>query len=60
MDTYKPYVDYIIGGGAAESAYILTLQGQLCGTNIPIKEMPRYEVEMENEKDQEEAQGGGG
>jgi hypothetical protein len=51
MEAYKPYVDYILAGGVAESAYILTKQGQLCGTNLPIKEMPRYEFQLEDEND---------
>jgi hypothetical protein len=48
MEAYKPYVNYILSGGVAESAYILTKQGQLCGTNLPIKEMPRYEFQLED------------
>lgn len=37
MEAYKPYVDYIMSGGVAETAYILARNGQLCGTNLPIK-----------------------
>lgn len=42
MEAYKPYVDYILAGGVAETAYILSKEGALCGTNLPIKELPRY------------------
>lgn len=51
MEAYKPYVDYILAGGVAETAYILSKQGVLCGTNLPIKEMPIYNFEIEDEKD---------
>lgn len=51
MDAYRPYVDYITSGGVAETAYILTRQGQVCASNLGIKEMPRYEFELEDEKD---------
>lgn len=46
---YKPYVDYILSGGVAETAYILSDQGVICATSLPINEMPRYEMEMEDE-----------
>ena len=52
MEAYKQYVDYIIAGGVAETAYILALaNGQICGTNLPIKQMPKYEFELEDDKD---------
>jgi hypothetical protein len=38
MEAYKPYIDYIMAGGVAEAAFILTRQqGQLCGTSTTIK-----------------------
>ncbi len=37
MEAYKPYIDYITSGNVAETAYILTHQGVICGTNLPIK-----------------------
>lgn len=37
MDAYKQYVDYIMAGGVAETAYVLSRQGALCATNLPIK-----------------------
>jgi hypothetical protein len=37
MEAYKPYVDYIIAGGVAETAYLLSREGAICGTNLPIK-----------------------
>lgn len=43
MEAYKPYVDYILSGDVAETAYVLSKEGVLCGTNLPIKELPRYE-----------------
>ena len=44
MEAYKPYVDYIMAGGVAETAYVLSgKDAQLCGTNLPIKQMPTYE-----------------
>lgn len=51
MDAYKPYVDYITNGGVAETAYIVTLAGQICATNLPIKEFPKYNFQLEDEKD---------
>ncbi len=51
MDAYKPYVDYIMNGGVAETAYILTMAGQLCASNLKINELPRYGFELEDEKD---------
>lgn len=51
MQAYKPYVDYILAGGVAETAYILTKEGQICGTNLPIQQMPTYEFDLEDEKD---------
>lgn len=51
MEAYKPYVDYILAQGVAETAYILSHEGAICATNLPIKEMPRYEFELEDEKD---------
>jgi len=51
MEAYKPYLDYITQGGVAETAYILSRQGQICGTNLPIKEMPKYEFNLVDDKD---------
>lgn len=48
-EAYKPYVDYILSGGVAETAYILSKDGVLCASSLPITEMPRYEFEMEDE-----------
>jgi hypothetical protein len=33
---YKPYVDYILNGGVAETAYLISHQGAICATNLPI------------------------
>ena len=46
MDAYKPYVDYITAGGVAETAYILSKEGALCGTNLPIQQLPSYEFDL--------------
>lgn len=51
MEAYKPYIEYIMAGGVAETAYILSRQGQVCGSSLNIKEMPRYEFELEDEND---------
>lgn len=37
MEAYKPYLDYILAGKVAETAYILSNQGVVCATNLPIK-----------------------
>lgn len=50
-NAYQPYVDYILNGGVAETAYILTHQGAVCGTNLPIQQLPVYNFELEDEKD---------
>ena len=51
MDAYKPHIDYILAGGVAETAYILSHEGALCGTNLPIQQLPSYEFDMEDEND---------
>lgn len=51
MEAYKPYVDYITAGGVAETAYILTREGAICATNLPIQQLPQYNFELEDEKD---------
>lgn len=51
MEAYKPYVDYILAGGVAETAYILSHQGAVCGTNLPIQQLPSYNFELEDEND---------
>lgn len=35
-EAYKPYVDYILSGNVAETAYILSHEGAICGTSLPI------------------------
>jgi hypothetical protein len=39
---YKPYVDYILANQVAETAYIITHQGAICATNLPIQAFPQY------------------
>lgn len=51
MEAYKPYVDYIVAGGVAETAYILTKEGVICATNLPIQALPQYNFELEDEND---------
>jgi len=51
MEAYKPYVDYITAGGVAETAYILSKEGAICGTNLPIQALPQYNFELEDEQD---------
>lgn len=51
MEAYKPYVDYIVAGGVAETAYILTKEGAICATNLPIQALPQYNFELEDEND---------
>ena len=46
MDAYKPYVDYITNGGVAETAYILSREGAICATNLPIQQLPSYEFDL--------------
>ena len=41
-NAYKPYVDYILNGGVAETAYILSHQGAICATNLPIQPIGTY------------------
>lgn len=50
-EAYKPYVDYLLAGGVAETAYIISHEGAICGTNLPIKQFPAYNFELEDEKD---------
>ena len=51
MEGYKPYLDFFLAGNVAETAYILSLEGVICATNLPIKELPRYEFQLEDEND---------
>jgi hypothetical protein len=48
MEAYKPYVDYILAGKVAETAYILTHEGAICATNLPITQMPAYNFQLED------------
>lgn len=50
-NAYQPYVDYILSGGVAETAYILTHQGAICATNLPIQQLPAYNFQLEDEND---------
>lgn len=43
---YKGYVDYIMAGNVAEYCLILSKDGHLLGTNLPIQTMPKYEFLM--------------
>ena len=56
MEAYKPYVDYIMAGGVAETAYIFSKDWQLCGTNLPIDKMPVYEFDLEDANDPNKTQ----
>jgi hypothetical protein len=51
MEAYKPYVDYILAGGVAETAYILSKEGAICATSLPIQALPQYNFELEDEND---------
>lgn len=51
MEAYKPYVEYLTAGGVAETAYLLSHQGAVCATNLPIQQLPSYNFALEDEKD---------
>ena len=51
MDAYKPYVDFILNGGVAETSYILSREGAVCGTNLPIQQLPSYEFDLVDDED---------
>jgi hypothetical protein len=38
-------------GGVAETAYILSKEGAICGTNLPIQQMPSYNFDLVDEND---------
>jgi hypothetical protein len=44
-------VEYLLNGQVAETAYIISHQGAICGTNLPIAQFPSYNFEIEDEKD---------
>ena len=46
MEAYKPYLDYITSGGVAETAYILSRQGAICATSLPIQQLPQYNFDL--------------
>lgn len=48
MEAYKPYVDYILASGVAETAYILSHEGAICATNLPIQQLPQYNFDLED------------
>ena len=50
-EAYKPYIDYILAGGVAETAYIISHAGAICATNLPITQFPSYNFQIEDEKD---------
>lgn len=50
-EAYKPYVDYVLAGKVAETVYIISHQGAICGTNLPIQAFPSYNFQLEDEKD---------
>lgn len=49
MEGYAPYLNMIVADGVAETAYILSTEGAICATNLPIKELPRYEFDLEQD-----------
>ena len=46
MEAYKQHIDYIMAGGVAETAYILSKEGAICGTNLQIQQLPSYEFDL--------------
>ena len=50
-NAYQPYIDYITNGGVAETAYLITHDAAILATNLPIKEFPKYNFQLEDEKD---------
>lgn len=51
MEAYLPYLNYLTSGKVAETAYILSREGAICATTLPIKQMPQYNFALEDEKD---------
>ena len=49
MADYKGYIDYITAGGMAETAYMISHEGAICGTNLPIQAFPSYEFDLEDD-----------
>lgn len=50
-EAYKPYIDYLLAGGVAETAYLVAKNGAILATNLPIQQFPAYNFEIEDEKD---------
>ena len=50
MEGYSGHIDYLRAGNVAETAYILTREGAVCGTSLGIDKMPTYEFDLEDEK----------
>jgi hypothetical protein len=48
MEAYKPYGDYLLAGKVCETVYILTHEGAICYTNLPIKQLPAYNFGLED------------
>ena len=51
MEAYKAYVDNISSGNVAETVYIISHEGAICATSLPIDKFPVYEFDMEDAKD---------
>ena len=49
MEAYKPYLEYLTNGGVSETAYILSKEGAICATNLPIQQLPQYNFDLEDE-----------
>jgi hypothetical protein len=49
MEGYAPYLAMITANGVAETGYILSSEGAICATNLPITELPRYEFDLEQD-----------
>lgn len=50
MEAYKPYLDNLMANGVAETGYILSRDGVILATSLPIKELPKYDFKIEDEK----------
>lgn len=50
-EAYKPYLEYLTAGGAAETAYLVAKNGAILATNLPIEVFPSYNFEIEDEND---------
>ncbi len=48
---YQGYVDNLMAQAVCETAYLISHQGAICATNLPIQAFPSYDFDLVDEND---------